>query len=178
MAQKNLYQNCQRHRSRLSTKTIVLLFCISIALVTAAFVSIYVPRFVIHPENDILFCKSTYSSRCSDQYIVTPANQVEIIEKFADSDSEYPYTFHYYDSDQDKSHIITIAEAKTLTFHRSYKSPDGYLLRQHTDSGGAFTGYHYDQTWSIKKGILSKPITLNNNKDASVFIGWVIPKPI
>lgn len=154
-------------------KEIVLLFSVPIGIVFIILAFIYVPRMLANPSYDFVYCEG--GSNCSRQYTVDGSKRIDSTgntNRFSFSN----ISLHYYDIDRGSSRPLTLEEAQEYELDTTSKSPDGYTLESRQQSGPF--GSSWDNNWSLKKGILSKPVTLSGDNDrysrSNNFIGWVL----
>lgn len=155
-------------------KDILLLFSVPAGIIFIIVAFLYIPRLLANPSYDFIYCSG---SNCSSRYTVDSSDKLTANE----SSSRYVYddALHYYDVSRDATRRLTLGEAQNYRLDAASKSPDGYSLEMHRHSGGPFTSSYHD-SWSLKKGALSKPVTLSNGSSdryyygSSGFVGWVL----
>lgn len=155
-------------------KELLLLFSVPIGIVFIIIGFLYIPRLIANPSYDFVYCTG---SACDNRYTINPAGEVSTP---GSDTSRYYYdaiSLRYFDIKDDTSRPISLDDAKKYRLDSSSKSPDGYTLERNTQSGGPFS-FSYEENWSLKKGVLSKPIKLSSNQNAyssnTSFVGWVI----
>lgn len=160
------------NRLRTHIKDLTLLFGIPIGIIIIIAALLYVPRLFANPGYDFIYCTG-YS--CSEQYTVNPSG------KIVEMPNENRYTFesstlYYYDVERNTSRPLwSSVEALQYKLDPTLKSPDGYTL-EHTTSGGDFLfSSNYRNNWSLTKGLVARPVTLDASGRNNHFIGWVLP---
>ena len=154
-------------------KDILLLFSVPIGIVFIIVALIYVPRLFANPTYDFVYCTG-YT--CDNTYSVDSSGKIKNLKDTTYRDSYDTYSLRYYDMERDTSRPISFEDAQSYQLDASTKSPDDYTLERHSQDGGPFA-FSYQENWSLKNGMVSKPVTLNSNQDSyasSSFIGWVI----
>lgn len=155
-------------------KELLLLFSVPVGIVFVIVAFLYVPRMLANPSYDFIYCTG---HTCDNQYTVSSSGEINTPEGSIGRYSYDPSSLRYFDIEDDASRPITIDDAKNYRLSAKSKSPDGYTLERHTQSGGLFS-FNYEESWSLKKGLLSKPVTLSSNQHAyssnTSFVGWVI----
>lgn len=151
-------------------KEIILLFSVPIAIIVIIVAFLYIPRAFANPGYDFIYCTG-YS--CENRVSVDPNGKL-----VTSSDSErytpYDFSLRYYDVQRDATRLLHAEEANRYQLDTTSKSPDGYILK-HTSSGSGFLFWgDYQNNWSLSKGIISKPVTLNSGSNSNTFIGWVL----
>ena len=194
------------HSKPRSVWVLVLLFGSPILLFTGLVALIYVPRLLASPKYDFVYstCQTyrcnNYKFDDSGKIIETKKSGVNIVVpdggdyqmEYLDQDAvavddtatnytsaPYPKLYVYKQSD-DSTSEINVDEYNTLKLNRNKISSDGYKLERTNFGGSVIVGYSSNvKTWSRKKGIASKPVSLNNNEshyysDSDVkFLGWI-----
>lgn len=155
-------------RSRTHLKEVLLLFSVPLGIIALLAAFIYIPRFFANPTHDFIYCEGY---NCNSRFFVD--GQGTLATK--DDTNRYlyhDYTLKYYDIERDATRPLQPADAKKYLLDASSKAPDGYVARRNTNSGGFLFWGDYGNNWSLKKGIASKPLTLDAGDIE--FIGWVV----
>lgn len=167
MPKKALNSQTKKH-----LKEILLLFSVPIGIIILIVAFLYVPRLFANPTYDFIYCEG-YS--CDNRFSVDP-NGTLAVSSETDSYSYYnDYSLHYYDVQRDATRPLHISEATRYQLDATSKSPDGYTLKHHSSGGGLLFLGNYQDSWSLSKGIVSKPLTLDTRGGDNIFIGWVLP---
>ena len=148
-------------------KEILLLFSIPAFIVVTVIAFLYIPRLFANPTHDFIYCEG-YS--CENRFSVDLDGKLIVTDDF----NRYPRgsnTLHYYDLEQDATRPIQAEEAGDYPLDPTSKSPDGYQLVQNSNNGGFLFWSDYRNSWSLKKGLVSKPVSIQSYEIK--FIGWV-----
>ncbi len=163
MTSKQAHNQPPRH-----FKDALLLFIVPIGIIALLIAFLYIPRLFANPVYDFIYCEG-YS--CDNRFTVNPSGAI------AESNNPHSYEMsrlYYYDVERDAMRPLTIDEANRYRLDTSSKSPDGYVLKNTSNGGGFLFGGGYDNSWSLTKGLISKPVALNSNGESDEFIGWVL----
>lgn len=144
-------------------REIVLLFSVPIGIVAIMLAFLYVPRLFAHPTQDFIYCQG-YD--CAARYSVDTNGTIVLSTENDDA------SLYYYDARRDATKRIQPTEAKQYLLDASSRSSEGYVLQRRTGSSGFLFWSDYSDGWSLSKGVVTKPITLNGYD--ITFIGWVL----
>lgn len=151
-------------------KEFLLLFSVPLGIIVILIGLIYLPRLFANPTYDFIYCEG-YS--CLDRYSVDPAtNTVRQVPEDRRFSAEA--SLRYYDASRDATRPISQTEAESYRLDPMSKSPEGYELELSTGSGGFLFWGDYSREWHLKKGMITKPISLGNSNSDKQFVGWVL----
>jgi hypothetical protein len=152
-------------------KDILLLFSIPIAIIIVLVAFLYIPRLFANPAYNFVYCEGYY---CDGGYSVgANGNLQEAPDQSTRSPYVDGYKLFYYDVERDATRPVQFDEATRYKLDTSSKSPDGYTLKHSSGGGGFLFWGDYQNNWVLKKGIVSKPISLDSS-NSNEFIGWVV----
>lgn len=151
-------------------KELLLLLSVPIAIILVIVAFVYVPRLFANPTYDFIYCDG-YS--CDRRYTIDSSNRISV-PPGVDHRSYSEATLRYYDVDRDASRPISMGEAAEYQLDPMSKSPDGYTLEHNSSGGGFLLWSDYSSSWSLSKGIISKPVSFGDSRYDKQFIGWVL----
>lgn len=158
-------------RVKAHVKDFALLFSVPLGAMVLILAFLYIPRFFAHPTYDFLYCTGYY---CDSKYTVDPSGVVHT----ADSDTRIARrdgALRYYDAVRDTTRPLTDTEITRYKLDSASKSPDGYTVGRSSSGGGfLFWGGTNGNDWSLRKGIVARPVDLSAENSDIHFIGWVL----
>lgn len=160
-------------RIKAHAKDFALLFSVPLGAIALILAFLYIPRFFAHPTYDFVYCLGYY---CDKNYTVDPSGKIHMstddgIPRYSIENS----SLRYYDTVRDTTRPLSVDEAMRYQLDPTSKSPDGYTVSHNSNNGGfLFWGSNYGDDWSLRNGMLTKPVTLDNGGDSVKFIGWVV----
>ncbi len=180
----------------------VLLFGSPILLIVSLWFLIKLPQILANPKYDFVYSVCDYS-RCKEYdvddngKIVSYSNKenslviadgqsynlddvIDNTDTLSSKSLKYPNLYRYNQADG-KSTKISADEYNKYTIDTSNTSPDGYELKEadYSTRTYMFGGSSYEYSWTLSKGIASKPVRLIGKRtsyyynDDAKFIGWV-----
>lgn len=159
--------------SKQHIRDILLLFSIPIGIIAVLIAFLYVPRLFAHPAYDFIYCEGY---KCDDRFSVDPNGNLQVAPE---DDRRYSYSYDadlfYYDVQRDATRPLQADEATRYRLDATSKSPDGYTLKYSSGGGGLLFWGGGQRSWSLNKGLASKPLEIDVRYGDNTFIGWVLP---
>lgn len=152
-------------------REIILLFSVPIGIIVVLIAFLYVPRLFANPTYDFIYCEG-YS--CDNSFSVNPSGTLVVPDEPNRRLYDGGSRLYYYDTKRDATRPLHIDEASRYQLDTTSKSPDGYTLRRSSGSSGFLFWSDYQNSWSLSKGLIAKPITLDSRGNSNTFIGWVL----
>lgn len=152
-------------------KEILLLFSVPAGIIVIIIAFLYIPRLFANPTFSFIYCEG-YS--CDNRFSVDPNGKLTVSAE-TDRYSYYDdYSLQYYDVQRDATRPLNADEATRYQLDATSKSPDGYTLKHSSGGGGVLFLGNYHDSWSLSKGLASKPLTFDSRNGDNKFIGWVL----
>ena len=153
-------------------KDFALLFSVPLGAIVLILAFLYIPRFFAHPSYDFIYCSGYY---CESSYTVDPSGKLHVSDSMNDSRLSRNALLRYYDAARDTTRPLSSEEVSRYKLDSSSKSPDGYSLSKSGSNGGfLFWGSNYGDDWSLRKGIVARPIDLDTHGNDIHLIAWVL----